>query len=92
MLSKPDVYSFIVPPGSSLAHFVNTEVNPLGVDGDHVQLNALASILAVPINVVYADRGRDGQLNVEVVGTTGKIQPIATILYRPGHYDILYPQ
>ena len=58
------------------------------IESDHLHISAISECLNVRINVLYMDRGE------EVV--EHKFQEQSTInvnvnlLYRPGHYDILY--
>ena len=77
----------------------------MGEESDHVHITALSDALGVPIRVVYLDRSSCDTGGVSVnhhdfvptVGenpntssSSGTISPFITLLYRPGHYDILY--
>ena len=60
-------------------------------ESDHVHITALTLATGVTIRVEYIDR------SVAVVGSGTRhdfpddgTQPLITLLYRPGHYDILY--
>lgn len=79
----------------------------MGEESDHVHITALSDALGVPIRVVYLDRSSCDTGGVSVnhhdffpvgndvpnaSGSTEKISPFITLLYRPGHYDILYPK
>ncbi|KAK7440041.1 hypothetical protein VKT23_017292 [Stygiomarasmius scandens] len=92
----PDTYSpFLFHPeiGESMEvrEFCENFVEATGKEADHVQMTALSRALHVDIDVAYLDgRSNDGQ--VEFVQfrqeqQTGE-KPIS-LLYRPGHYDIL---
>ncbi len=83
--------------------FCRNEVEPMGKECDHVQIAALAKQLGLTIHIEYLD-GRvnaDNSLHVISVGAessetssgdgTPDIRKV-TLLYRPGHYDILYSQ
>ena len=78
----------------------------MGEESDHVHIIALSDALGVPIRVVYLDRSTydidhvivnhhdfipsAGDLPSAGGGSSETTKPIVTLLYRPGHYDILY--
>ena len=78
----------------------------MGEESDHVHITALSDALGVPIRIVYLDRSHDDKGSVSVnhhdfipVAVTDAnsggfvaLKPFITLLYRPGHYDILYPK
>ena len=78
-------------------------IDPMGEESDHVHLVALSDALGVPIRVVYLDRSM-GALVSHTEGDEVKVdthdfipescapgtQPRIHLLYRPGHYDVLY--
>ncbi|XP_077229661.1 ubiquitin thioesterase otubain-like protein [Tasmannia lanceolata] len=88
--------------------FCKSSVEPMGEESDHVHITALSDALGVPIRVVYLDRSScDSSGNVNINhhdflpatsdpqnATTGLSTgaPFITLLYRPGHYDVLYPK
>ena len=65
------------------------EVEPMYHESDHIHISALTAAVGVNIRVQYMDRGEGGRVNHHDFpeGTEPRIH----ILYRPGHYDILYP-
>ncbi|XP_022764143.1 ubiquitin thioesterase otubain-like isoform X6 [Durio zibethinus] len=85
-----------------------SSVEPMGEESDHVDIAALSDALGVPIRVVYLDRSFCDKGGVcvnhhDFVPTFGDhsnasshstepIKPFITLLYRPGHYDILNPK
>lgn len=79
----------------------------MGEESDHVHITALSDALGVPIRVVYLDRSSCDNGGVSVnhhdfvpAGSDApkasegseKVTPSITLLYRPGHYDLLYPK
>ncbi|TRZ04766.1 hypothetical protein HGM15179_022341, partial [Zosterops borbonicus] len=64
------------------------EVEPMCKESDHIHIIALARALHVSILVEYMDRGEGGATNPHVFPEGS--QPRVCLLYRPGHYDILY--
>jgi len=60
----------------------------MGKESDHIHISALTAATGVSIQVEYLDRGSDDSVigHVFPEGTTPQIY----LLYKPGHYDILY--
>lgn len=58
----------------------------LGQDADHLAINALAMALNVHLEIAYLD-GTPGDLNYHHFNEEGT--PKISLLYRPGHYDVL---
>ncbi|KAL9386724.1 hypothetical protein Peur_019848 [Populus x canadensis] len=93
---------------TTVEQFCKSSVEPMGEESDHVHITALSDALGVPIRVVYLDRSSCDAAGVSVnhhdfipaprnlPSATGagseSINPFITLLYRPGHYDILYPK
>lgn len=83
---------FLAVDGLTVKDFVNREVEPLDTEVEHLQILALTQALKVKLRIVYLDRS-EGPLNTHEVSedqTPGR--PVVTMLYRPGHYDLLYPK
>lgn len=86
----------------SVMQFCKASVEPMGEESDHVHIIALSDALGVPVRVVYLDRsnigdGKAAEVNhhdfiptkvPEEKKNSANIPVI--LLYRPGHYDILY--
>ncbi|KAF9264579.1 cysteine proteinase [Marasmius fiardii PR-910] len=96
--SDPDSYSpYLMHPETAemmeVREFCEHFIEPTGKEADHVQMTALSRALGLNVDVAYLDgRGVNGQVDFvkfEFQDTPDtKIKPI-TLLYRPGHYDIL---
>ncbi|KAK2491268.1 hypothetical protein MC885_005988 [Smutsia gigantea] len=67
---------------------ISGEVEPMCKESDHIHIIALAQALSVSIQVEYMDRGEGGTTNPHVFPEGS--EPKVYLLYRPGHYDILY--
>ena len=65
------------------------EVEPMAKESDHIHIIALTHALGVCIRVEYMDRGGDASVNHHDFPEDGD-KPHVYLLYRPGHYDILY--
>ena len=77
----------------SVDEFCAKCIDPMGEESDHVVLVALTNALRVPMRVVYVD-GREGRGDLDVKdfvpdGCSSKDIHVH-LLFRPGHYDILY--
>ncbi|KAH9003692.1 cysteine proteinase [Lactarius hatsudake] len=71
--------------------FCEAVVEVLGREADHVQVTAISEALKVNVAIAYFD-GRDKDGKVEFVKFNKAIDPEeapVTLIYRPGHYDIL---
>lgn len=53
---------------------------------------ALCSALNIGVRVEYMDRGATDGGQVKAHEFPEGLKPKVFLLYRPGHYDILYPQ
>lgn len=58
-------------------------------ESDHIHIIALSSALDVGIRVRYMDRGQSTEAIAHDFPEGSQIH--VHLLYRPGHYDILYP-
>jgi ubiquitin thioesterase protein OTUB1 len=68
--------------------FCQREVEPMGKECGMVQVLALAESLGVQVEIEYLD-GRDTKPTKHSFGPEDT-KTTLTLLYRPGHYDILY--
>lgn len=57
-------------------------------ESDHIHVIALTLALNVGVRIQYMDRGTGGQVNTH--DFPEEKTPRIHLLYRPGHYDILY--
>jgi ubiquitin thioesterase protein OTUB1 len=83
--------------GMTVDQFCDNSVMPMNAEIENVSLNALKDVLLSPagiaLEVMYLDRTEGSEVNMHRFdpvahpgGTLGTIR----LLYRPGHYDILY--
>jgi ubiquitin thioesterase protein OTUB1 len=82
---------FIEQPGVSVEQFCRSEVEPMGKDCEQLQVLALAEAFGVQVQIEYLD-GHDlvnGKVVSHIFGPDKALTKL-TLLYRPGHYDILY--
>ena len=81
-------FKFTVVFYLALILFIMQEVEPMNKECDHIHITALTSAVGIPVRVEYMDRGEGGLVNHHDFPECSK--PAITLLYRPGHYDILY--
>ena len=102
-----EFYQAFMEGGATVASFCSTEVEPMYKESDHIHIigkartvgksanvdqlsPGLTAAAGIGVRVVYLDRGEgDSPIHHDFPeGTT----PTLHLLYRPGHYDILYPK
>eukprot|EP00092_Neocalanus_flemingeri_P009600 GFUD01010332.1.p1 GENE.GFUD01010332.1~~GFUD01010332.1.p1 ORF type:complete len:709 (-),score=185.19 GFUD01010332.1:1548-3674(-) len=83
-----EFYQNFMEGGRTVAEFCSTEVEPMYRESDHIHIIGLTAAAGINVRVVYLDRGTsDNPVHHDFPeGSEPKIH----ILYRPGHYDILY--
>ncbi|XP_035683322.1 ubiquitin thioesterase OTUB1-like isoform X1 [Branchiostoma floridae] len=83
-----DFFVNFIESYASVKEFCGHEVEPMARESDHIHIIALTSSLDVGVRVEYMDRAGSEEVNHHDFpeGT----EPKVFLLYRPGHYDILY--
>lgn len=101
LCSDPERYSGFIPEGMSVDAYRKQVLEPPDQHIDHLGMSLLIDVLLKPIGVavevVYLDRSEGTQVNVHMFQELDANElpvhpagPIIHLLYRPGHYDILY--
>lgn len=87
---EADFYQNFIEGNFTIEEFRHQEVEPMYKESDHIHIIALCTALSVGVRVEYMDRGDGGTVKAHDFpeGKTPKI----FLIYRPGHYDILYPK
>eukprot|EP00095_Tigriopus_kingsejongensis_P001152 snap_masked-scaffold628_size122696-processed-gene-0.8 protein:Tk01152 transcript:snap_masked-scaffold628_size122696-processed-gene-0.8-mRNA-1 annotation:"ubiquitin thioesterase otubain-like" len=85
-----DFYQNFLDEQRTVAEFCATEVEPMYHESDHIHITALNEATGIPIRVVYLDRGTHTEASVHDF-PEGQA-PLIHLLYRPGHYDVIYPK
>jgi len=81
-----EFYQNFMEGGRTVAEFCNTEVEPMYKESDHIHIIGLTAAASLGVRVVYLDRG-EAAVHHDFPEDS---QPQVHVLYRPGHYDILY--
>ena len=79
-------------PSESITQWCERNIDAVGVDADQVQLIALAKSVQIALVVANLGSGMDqDDLQVSVFDFKNEASdPTIQLLYRPGHYDLLY--
>lgn len=77
----------------TIAQFCAQDVDPMARDADHLQIAALSRYLGMPVSVVYLDQSDGDRAATHVFKDESQASefPAVHLLYRPGHYDLIYP-
>ncbi|CRK99230.1 CLUMA_CG012680, isoform A [Clunio marinus] len=87
---ESDFYqNFIDGSYGSVAEFCHKEVEAMYKESDHIHIIAICAALGASVRVEYMDRGSEDAVVAHDFPDDG--QPTVYLLYRPSHYDILYP-
>lgn len=84
-----EFYQHFIEGDRSVADFCHQEVEPMYKESDHIHIIALSAALNVGVRVRYMDRGEASEVIAH--DFPEGVHPAIHLLYRPGHYDILYP-
>ena len=74
---------------SSVADFCRKNVDPMHRECDQLQITALTSQVGVAVEIHYFDRSARETANVIRIPSADS-STVITLVYKPGHYDILY--
>ncbi|KAI2404241.1 hypothetical protein LOY90_004518, partial [Ophidiomyces ophidiicola] len=67
---------------------VKTEIDEIGLQG---LVDGVISDSGFAVQIAYLDRSQGDQVNFHVLTPGGPSLATIRLLYRPGHYDVLYP-
>jgi hypothetical protein len=86
----PELYSPYLVDHSSIKAFCAAEVDCMNREVDAVQILALTTELGVAVRIEYLDGSEGSGLHGYVMPEGKQEDGVVTLLYRPGHYDIIY--
>lgn len=95
MKTNMDSYSaFIDSEEGDFARWCQLNVEAVGIDADQVQMIALSRAVGVPLTIANLGSGEcETDLSIskfDIERTDERLPTTVTLLYRPGHYDLLY--
>lgn len=87
-----DTFANFIVGSSSIVDFCKTEVEPMYKESDHIHVVAITSALKVCTRIIYMDRASSADsVNAhDFPEYETPVEPRLHLLYRPGHYDVLY--
>lgn len=86
-----DTFANFIVGDISILDFCKTEVEPMFKESDHIHVVAITSALDICTRIVYMDRGTADLANThDFPDQDLPKKPRIHLLYRPGHYDVLY--
>lgn len=87
-----ETFANFIVGASSIVDFCKTEVEPMYKESDHIHVVAITSALKVCTRIIYMDRGSSANsVNAhDFPEQDPPAKPRIHLLYRPGHYDVLY--
>ncbi|CAH0581660.1 unnamed protein product [Chrysodeixis includens] len=89
--TENDFYQNFIEGPRTVTEFCRQEVEPMYKESDHIHIIALSNALNVGVRVKYMDRGEGSQVSEVIAHDFPEgSKPLVHLLYRPGHYDILY--
>ncbi|KAF5867892.1 putative ubiquitin thioesterase protein [Botrytis fragariae] len=99
--ANPQNYQGFIPDGGGVDQYRKEWLEPPNQEIDHLGMTLLIDVLLKPtrfsVEIVYLDRSEGTQVNSHMFQAedsngqpTNPGGPIIYLLYRPGHYDILY--
>ncbi|UMM36878.1 hypothetical protein L5515_008845 [Caenorhabditis briggsae] len=87
-------YEPFLDEGMSLAQYCETEIEAMWKESDHLGIIALVRALNIRIRIEYMDRNAapngGTHHNLPDGHDNATFTPDITLLYRPGHYDLIY--
>lgn len=88
-----DEYIGFIENHQDMQSYCNSEVDPMDRECEQLQVIALTTAFGIKTEIEYMDRNEKSETTLmsfppEYIGPDFKI----TVLYRPGHYDVLYPK
>jgi ubiquitin thioesterase protein OTUB1 len=85
-----DFFQNFLDNGKTVQEFCATEVEPMYQESDNIHIIALTAVTGIKVRIMYLDRGSNEEASPHDFPEDA--DPVVHLLYRPGHYDILYPK
>lgn len=83
-----EFFQHFIDDHATVKDFCGHEVEPMNRESDHIHVTAITQATDIPVSISYLNR-TDGSIVTHHTFPDGA-EPKIYLLYRPGHYDILY--
>jgi len=87
-----EFYQNFMEGDMTVANFCSLEVEPMYHESDHIHVIAITKQAGIKVRIQYLDRGSDTEATAHDFPEETAENADVHLLYRPGHYDILYPK
>lgn len=85
--------NFLENDYASVDDFCSHQVEPMYNESDHVHVTAITKETGIRVRIMYLDRGTNKEASPHDFPESDNRGDVDVhLLYRPGHYDILYPK
>jgi ubiquitin thioesterase protein OTUB1 len=96
MRANPSRFEPYIPGMTSIDAYCKEVLEPVNTEIEHLGMTALIDVLLEPIGLAakinYLDRSPGTKVNHYTFGPKTDRRSIIHLLYRPGHYDIVYQE
>lgn len=75
---------------ASVKDFCSQEVEPMFKESDHIHITAITEATGISVSICYLNRSEDEKVTFH--NFPDGANPKIYLLYRPGHYDVLYKE
>jgi len=89
---EAEFYQNFMEGDMTVANFCSLEVEPMYHESDHIHVIAITKQAKINVRIQYLDRGSATEATSHDFPEETAVNPDVHLLYRPGHYDILYPK
>ncbi|EFO92812.1 CRE-OTUB-1 protein [Caenorhabditis remanei] len=85
-------YAPFIAEGMTLQQYCETEIEAMWKEADHLSIMALVRATGIRLRIQYMDRSEapNGGYQHDLPDEADNVTPDITLLYRPGHYDLIY--
>lgn len=76
-------------PNGNVIEFCKSKIEAINSEVDSIAVQAVSGALGLPFRICYLDQSKGG---LKFYKFPHNQEPLIDLLYRPGHYDLIYPK